>query len=545
MSPEPIDERKEDSTARDEQPGSQVARSTATISAATLLSRVTGFFRTWACAFALGNTLLTSAYQIANSVPNMLYELVAGGILSTAFLPIYLSQVKAQGEEGGNRYAANLFNLCLLVLGVIALLATVFAPQVIYTQTFMTGGEDAEMATFFFRFFAIQIVFYSASAIISGVLNANKHFLWPALGPVFNNLIVIVTFFGFVPIARINPSFARIWLAVGTSLGVAVQAFIQIPALRRSGFRFRRGIALHGFGLGETAKLAVPAIIFTAINLVCVSVRNAFSLGVSTNGPSTLSYAWLWYQLPYGVLAVALSTAMFTEMSASAAADDLRRFKDNVRNGLRGTFFLIIPMAALLLVMSSMLVTLYHAGRFTAEDIDMVAQVLRWWAVCLPFYAGYMYLYFAFSARKDLMTVTKMNLGASVLQITLYATLTLGVGSWQGLGLIGIPISDLCFFSLMFLLLYLMLRKRIGRFTEGDLLALVGKVLLASCVGAAVAWGLNVLLGTTTGIGMALVHILVAGGAGLVVIYGICSLFHIDEMRILRQVTGRLKRRNR
>lgn len=545
MSEEADEAQKAEPTAEDSLDGgtnTQVARSTATISAATLLSRITGFFRTWACAFALGNTLLTSAYQIANSVPNMLYELAAGGILSTAFLPIYLSQRKSSGQEGANRYASNLLNICLVFLGVIALLATIFAPQVIFTQTFVTGGEDAEMATFFFRFFAIQIIFYGASAIVSGILNANKHFLWPALGPVFNNIIVIVTFFGFVPISQVNPGFAKVWLAVGTSLGVALQALIQIPALRRSGFKFVHGIRLHGYGLGETAKLAVPAIIFTAVNLICVSVRNAFSLGVSANGPSTLSYAWLWYQLPYGVLAVALSTAMFTEMSTSAAKHDLVAFKDNVRSGLRGTFFLIIPMAAMLLVLSSMLVTLYHAGRFTAEDIDMVAQVLRWWAICLPFYAGYMYLYFAFSARKDLMTVTKVNLCASVLQIALYALLTLGIGSWSGLGLIGIPIADLCFFSLMFVLLYVVLKKRIGNFTDGDLHGLVLKVLLASAAGGAVAFGINWLMGSTTGIFMALLHIFVAGGAGLVVAYGICAAFHIDEMRILKGIVKKLRR---
>ncbi|MGN0034107.1 MAG: murein biosynthesis integral membrane protein MurJ [Coriobacteriales bacterium] len=520
----------------------QVARSTAVVSAATLLSRVTGFFRTWACAFALGNTLLTSAYQIANSVPNMLYEFVAGGLLSTAFLPVYLSQRRELGEEGGTRYAANLFNLCIVVLGVVALLATVFAPQVIFTQTFVTGGEDAELATFFFRFFAIQVVFYGASAIISGVLNANKRFLWPALGPVANNIVVIVTFFGFVPIARYDAEFAKVWLAVGTSLGILVQAVIQIPALRRSGFRFHRGITLHGVGLGETARLAIPAIIFTAVNLVCVSVRNAFSLGVSENGPATLSYAWLWYQLPYGVLAVALSTTMFTEMSSSFARGDADGFRSDVRSGLRGTFFLIIPMAVLLFVLATMLVTLYHAGRFTTDDVMMVAMVLRGWAVCLPFYAGYMYLYFAFSARKDLMTVTKVNTVVSLMQIALYALLTTGVGSWHGLGLIGIPLADTCFFVTMFVLLYLMLRRRTGGFSDGSMHGLVARVVVAAALGGAVAFGLDHLLGTTTSIGGAFVHVVVAGCAGLVVIYGLLGLMHVEEMSILRGLFGRLRR---
>ena len=113
-----------------------VARSTALMSVATLGSRATGLVRTGAMAFALDNTLMTSSYQIANSMPNVIYELVAGGLLAAAFLPVYLSQKERFGAEGGNRFACNLLNLAVIVLGVLAILATVFAPQVIFTQTF-------------------------------------------------------------------------------------------------------------------------------------------------------------------------------------------------------------------------------------------------------------------------------------------------------------------------------------------------------------------------------------------------------------------------
>lgn len=113
-----------------------VARSTALMTVATLGSRATGLIRTWAMAFALGNGLVTSAYQVANNMPNVIYELVAGGLLAAAFLPVYLSQKENLGEEGGNRFANNLLNLAIVVLGILSILATVFAPQVIATQTF-------------------------------------------------------------------------------------------------------------------------------------------------------------------------------------------------------------------------------------------------------------------------------------------------------------------------------------------------------------------------------------------------------------------------
>lgn len=519
---------------------SSVARSTALMSACTLMSRLTGFLRTWACAVALGNTLLTSAYSVANNLPNMLYELVAGGILSTAFLPVLMTQIRS-GKEEGDSYAANLLSLCTVALGVLALLATVFAPQVIATQTFKTDDPDVIGNTvFFFRFFAVQVIFYGAGAVVSGYLNAHRRFLMPALGPVFNNICVIVAFFSYYLLSSSDPDLAKVMLAVGTSLGVALQCIVQIPALRKVGFRWRFRINLHDHALGETAKLAIPAIAFTAMNLVCVSFKNSYALAVSSIGPSTLSYAWMWFQLPYGVLAVALSTAMFTEMSDSAAAGDMDRYRDNVRKGLRGTFFMIIPMAVALLVLAPQLITLYNAGKFTPEDVARVATVLRFWALCLPMYAGYLYLYFAFSAIKRLKVVTIVNVFVSLVQIAGYATLTIGIGSFPGFGIEGIPITDIVFFTAMYLILFILLRREVGAFSEGRILGTVVKAIAAAAVGGVVMWVIAMLMGEASSILHALIELIVAGGAGLVVVYLVARLLRVDEVQIVDRLLGRV-----
>ena len=174
-----------------------VARSTALMTVATLGSRATGLIRTWAMAFALGNGLVTSAYQVANNMPNVIYELVAGGLLAAAFLPVYLSQKENLGEEGGNRFANNLLNLAIVVLGILSILATVFAPQVIATQTF-TVSETADVTVYavqFFRIFALQIVFYGIGGILTGLLNANRVYFLPSIAPALNNIIVIIAMF--------------------------------------------------------------------------------------------------------------------------------------------------------------------------------------------------------------------------------------------------------------------------------------------------------------------------------------------------------------
>ena len=171
--------------AVDEQTHESVAKSTALMSAATLISRVTGLVRTWAMAFALGNSLITSAYQVANNMPNVVFDLVAGGLLGAAFIPVYLLEKEKRGESGSDDFANNLLNLTIIVLGVLTLLSSLFAPQLIATQTFTVGETDevVELSVAFFRIFAFQIVFYGISGIVTAVLNANRVYFLPAMPP--------------------------------------------------------------------------------------------------------------------------------------------------------------------------------------------------------------------------------------------------------------------------------------------------------------------------------------------------------------------------
>ena len=230
-----------ENTHEDNDKPKSIARSTAMMSGLTLVSRVTGFIRTWAMAFALGNTILAASFSLANNLPNMIYELVAGGVLSTAFLPIYLQQRNARSREDANRYASNLLSLAIVFLGVIALLASIFSPQVMVTKSLFSSAssETVENAVWFFRFFSFQIVFYGMSAIFGGLLNAEREYFWPAISSVFMNLIIIVTFFAYPFVSGVSGQAGMFVLAVGTTLSIAVMACVQIPALVRAGFRFR------------------------------------------------------------------------------------------------------------------------------------------------------------------------------------------------------------------------------------------------------------------------------------------------------------------
>ncbi len=521
---------------------SSVLHSTFVMACATTLSRLTGFVRTWAMAFALGNTVLASAYQVAFNVPNMLYELVAGGILTTAFLPVYLSVKSSRGDGAAWRFASNLFNIALVALGAVVILATLFAPQVIATQTFMTPGESADQAVFFFRFFAVQVLFLGLGALAGGILNAHRCYFWPNVSAAFNNLVVIVTFFGYVPLSAWDAGFARVWLAVGTTLGSVAMFACLVPSLMKVGISYTPRIDLHDPALREVARIALPVVVFTVANLVAVSFRNAFALDVAANGPSTIQYAWMWYQLPYGIVAAALSIALFTELSDFAAQGNWARFKEMLLRGVRLTVFLIVPLASALMALAYPLVSLYHAGEFTEADVALVAQVLFWWGTTLPLYAVYMYLYRVFSALKDLVTLTKVDVALRVVNIACYVVLTSGWGPFEGLGMIGIPLADTVFYVLMNAALLFMLQRRVGSVASRPLVLFVAKASVAAVAGGFAGHALlQAVFGGVSGMVPTLAAI-VACGVAVVGVYGLASwALRIPEASSLAQAFRRRK----
>jgi putative peptidoglycan lipid II flippase len=528
-------------TNEDAKPQPSVGRSTATMSAATLLSRFTGFARTWAMGAVLGVTGLTSAYTIANNLPNTLFELFAGGVFATAFLPVYLAQLEKRGKDGASAYASNLLSIGAIALGLISLLATIFAPQVVFTQSFLkSDGFDVQNAVFFFRFFAIQMVFYGVGSIISGLLNAHRSFLWPALGPVFNNIVVIITFFGYPFIARFSPGGAMVWLAIGTTLGVVAIFVVQIPALIKLKIPLRFRVDLKDPALKDTLKIALPAVLFIIMNVIAVAVMNACSLSVTAKGPATIQFAWLWYQLPYGVIAVALSTALLTEMSAASAAEDWKSFRNNVRLGLRSTIFLIIPLAAIIFTMSNQLAGLYHAGEFTYDDVVNVAQVVAAWCVALPFYASYMFIYRIFSSMRDLNRFIVIDAAGRILLITLYGFFTTGFGLFDGLGLIGIPLADACVYALLTAVMLFVLRKRIGTFGLTGIVFDGGKILLAALLANVIPFIFS--FGSyDQSIPVSLATIAVCGIFALAVYYVVCRVFKVPETELIRSFIVRVK----
>ncbi|WP_165050541.1 MULTISPECIES: murein biosynthesis integral membrane protein MurJ [unclassified Adlercreutzia] len=536
---------------RDLEPAApEVGTSAALISVCTIISRITGFARTWAMAFALGATFVSSSYQVANNLPNMLYELVMGGMLATAFLPVYLSVKKKLGRGPSEEYASNLLTIVVVGLGAVSLLCMLFPAQVIYTQTFYSNQDEMDLSVFLFRFFAIQVVFYGASSIVSGLLNANRDYLWGAIAPVFNNVIVIATFIMYAFVAPENPKLAFYVIAIGNPLGVFVQMAIQIPALKKNGIRLRPRINLRDPALRETVSLGVPALFVTICSFVTVSVTNAASYCFADNGPSVIAYSRLWFTFPYSFLAIPVATTMFTELSDMQADGNTRGVVRGITSGSSQIFFLMIPFALYLVVFSVPLVTLYHMGAFTSDSITQIAAYLAVMAAALPFYGVNTYLQMVFSSIRKMTAFSVVTFVASALQVGVVMASAWGVESGLPLSIECIAGGTIVAYLVGDVLLFAYLRRLYGAMGLGSIALSCVRALGLGLMGAAAGAGVLALLEGFVApldgsIAQAFAYIAVAGLISLVVTFGPAVKLQLPEAQFVTSITGKVARKLR
>ena len=521
----------------------QVGRSAALMSVLVVVSRLTGFLRTWGQAYAIGVTVMASCYSVANNLPNQLYELVAAGMLTTAFLPVYMTVKKRAGAEGASAYTSNLVSIVLVVMGAVAVLGFIFAAQMVYTQSFTATDEfDFDLTVYFFRFFVIEVVLYALSSIFSGVLNAERDYFWGQAAPIFNNFVTTASFLLYAALAESNPQAALLVLALGNPLGVAVQVFLQIPPMLRHGIRLRFRIDLHDPLLKETLKIGVPSVVVVVASFVTTSVQSTSALSVEATGASITYYSRLWYTLPYSILTVPITTAMFTELSDYWARGDRTSFARGIVTGSGQILFFSVPFMFYLIVFSVPLISILAAGSFSEGALAMTSSYLAVYAISLPTYAVYMYLQKVASSMRRMMLCAFANAAAAVVQVVTLLVFTPVVG------LNFVAFSSTLFFVTLCVVMFASLHRALGHIGLGGLFASALRALAlglaGALVGALILHLLNTLVGDCMGsLLRSAAYCVLAGVPALAVTYGGGMLLHVPEAEMIRRLARRVARR--
>ena len=521
-----------------------LGRSAVVMAVGTTLSRLTGLGRLVAMAYALGITesRLADSYNIANTMPNVIYELILGGVLTSVFIPVVVQELRTQRKDEAWQSVSALVTTSIAVVLAISLVAVVAAPWIIHLFTFRLHGQaqadQQALATFFLRFFAPQIAFYGIAAIAGGLLNAHDRFAVPMFAPILNNVVVILTFLGFAVVVNGTPTDAavgtalsqKLLLAVGTTGGVALMALAHWPSVRRLPGRLTFRPDFRHPAVRKLARLSAWTLGYVVANQLSFSIGLVLANGVQ-GGPTAMFTAFAFFQLPYGVAAVSIMTALVPRMSAQAVEGDEAGFRASVSSGLRLMGLLLLPATAGYLVLSRPLITtLLEHGVMSSGSSRLVAHVLDMFALGLVPFSFYVFLLRAFYARQDARTPTLVN----VVLNTVYAVFSLLL--FPAFHVPGLALAhSLCYLTGA-VLAGILLSRRIGGLDTARTTAALGRAAVASVLAAAAMFAgvhlVNAVMGPSGE--RALAQLLVGAAAGGVAFVVAARLLHIEELDTLR-----------
>ena len=534
-----------------EQQRASVARNAGIISLAVMASRVLGLVRDQVFAVFFGAGLQYDAFLTAFRIPNLLRDLLAEGALSAAFVTTFTQTLQSKGKEAAQRLSNRVATLIVLFIAVISVLAWIYAPAIVrlLAPGFFEIPGKASLTIELTRIMIPFLLLVALAAQAMGMLNAFGVFGLPALASAFFNLGSIIggLLLGFVlgPLLGIS---AIAGMAYGVLIGGFLQLAVQWPSLRKQGVGYRPELGLGDPGVRQILRLMAPAVIGTAAVQINVFVNTNFAseiidpaTGAVLNGPvSWLNFAFRFMQFPIGVFGVAVATAALPSLSRSAAEPELGDFRRTLNHSLTLVFLLCIPSAVGLMVLGRPIVALiFEHGKFTAFDTVQTANALAAYSVGLAGYAAVKVLSPAFYALNDARTPMLVSLGSIVVNYVLNSLL---VGPF---GHVGLAFSTSAVALVNFLLLGVLIRRRLGLLGGRRLASAVLRISAASAPMALTAWGVAKIAAALPVGGVALEALQVCAGivAASVVFYFACRALHVEEVNeAARALAGRLAR---
>ncbi|PXY38526.1 murein biosynthesis integral membrane protein MurJ [Prauserella flavalba] len=524
-----------------------LARASGRMAIATLTSRITGF--AWKVMLAWVATLgvLYDSFTVANTLPLIINELLLGGVLTSVVVPLL---VRSQDDkDGGEAYTQRLLTMALTILGIGTVVSVAIAPWLTSLLMDDTGDANPQLATWFAYLLLPGLLFYGLFAVLSAILNAKQIFGPAQWAPVINNLVIFATIAAFalvpgdptiIPTEMSDPKV--LVLGVGVLTAMVAQALFLLPALRRSGFRFR-----WRWGLDERLKefggLAMWILGYVAVSQIGMVVNTRVLTAGAAGGPSIYSNAWLLFQLPYGVIGVSLLTALMPKMSRAAADNDFRRLIGDLSYGSRLTTLMLLPVSAVMAVAGTSIgVALFALGKGSVEDAERLGQALAVSAFGLLPYALVMLQMRVFYAMKDSRTPTLIMVVMTAVKIPL---LYLASAVLHPVNVVlGVMMVNSLVFVVGAVLGQVWLWVKLGNLRSKRVLGVILFTVVASGLGAlaavVVGWLVPDALGPVLG---AWVKLILQGVVGIGVSFGVLIALKVDELTpVTRRITRMVRR---
>lgn len=503
------------------------------MAAGTLLSRITGFGRVFALAYALGATRLTDTYTLANNTPNIIYELVLGGVLSGTLLPVFVSKLRTEDEDDAWRSISAVWTLALVSLVALSLVFVFLAPWFIRLYTLRNGGDVAAdqqaVATTLLRWFAPQVAMYGIVSITTALLRAHHRFAAPMFAPILNNVVVIGVLLAFPHFAGTTDlrevrgdSGALMLLGLGTTAGIVAMTVAQFPLrMVRQHIRWvwnprdpavRAVIGLSGWTVG-----------FVVANQVALFVVQFLANG-RAGDVTVYAVAYIFFLLPHGVIAVSIISALSPQLAERFAANDVDGFRDRVSTGLRSIWSITVPAGIGMAVLATPIVDLVlEHGALGGGEAGRIADTVAFMALGLPGFSAYLFLVAVYQARHDTKSLFFLYLVENAINIVLAFAL------YPTFGVRGLAAALAAAYGIGTVIALVHLRKR----TNGiDGPALRRSLLRIGAATAAMALAVAVTTRWARDLGT-LAETLIGVGAGATVYLAAARLLGVSELTVL------------
>ncbi len=545
----------------------KILANSAVMAAGTVVSRFSGFIRSTMLAAALGASLQADVFTIANTVPNMLYILVAGGVFNAVLVPQLVRAMKGDAD-GGAAYVDRILTLAVLFLATVTVLLVLAAPWVMSLLLDSRYGEPAlaeerQSAVDFARYCLPQVFFYGMFVLVGQILNARGRFGPMMWAPIANNVIavgvLVVYLFAFGPASPTEQNSAftpsqEALLGIGSTLGIAAQLIILVPYLRSAGVRIRPRFDFRGTGLGTTLRLGIWTVLFVLVNQAAyVVVVRLASGGTAQSDEGTgifvYSSALLTVMVPHSIITVSLATAILPRLSRHAAADDLPALGRTLTDTIRTALAVAVPFAALLPVIALPLAQVIWGHGATSDLYPRFASTMAVFGGGLVFFTVHYLTLRAFYALEQNRTVFLVQCVIAAVNVAV-AVVLVGRTSPERTA----PMLVLAYtaaYAVGTVLSFGLLTRRLGPAAIRGSLGFLTRLLLAAGGATAVAvlatWPVDALRAALPGSGAWPLAVLegllltLVDGAAFVVLAKVVGLREVTA--VLESVLGRVRRR--
>ena len=500
----------------------QIARAASLVIVLFFFSRVTGLVREMIIGARFGTTAEYDAYLAAFRVPDMIFYLVAGGALGSAFIPVFTGCLTRRQLTGAWRLFSAVSNLVLIIMTAVAAVAALLAPWLV--RTVLAPGFapwQQALTAELMRWMLIGTVIFGVSGIIMGVLNSFQHFLLPALAPILYNLsIIFAAWF-------LAPMYGVYGLAIGVIVGAGLHLDIQLFGLWRYKARYYRILGLRNPNVREVGRLMAPRVLGLAVVQINFWINTLLASTLVSGSLSALNYAWLLMLLPQGIIAQGVATAAFPTFAALEARGQRSELRRVFGSTLRGVLFLAIPAAVGLLVWRVPLIRLLlERGEFTTRSTALTAAALAFYSIGLIGHSAIEILARGYYVLHDTRTPVIVGIAAMALNILLSLWLRVP------LALAGLALANTIATTLEMIVLALLLSRRLGGLGWPQLIATMLKSGVAALLMAVPLWWAANNLSSAP--------ILLLAPAGLIVgglVYlGAAALLRMPELQTVRRL---------